>query len=331
MTRHSLEIAEGPPSSTDNWRHSPDPSAVEMSSAPRLSVNAWRNSSDIDVTRPNAAPENPFRDPKGRHQDEADEHTNHPSAAHMHQDHKEHQEDVHPAPRTTIDDDIEAARNLPKEPSPSITALNLNLPYVQPRVVHPQKTHRIFLTSRLLLQVLLFVLALISYLLAYPKVITYRAMLTGNSLGFVIVWAAVIVLAYLGDRGVRMSRYSTQGEQWKKIAKMVVIDVAVVVVWLLVCWGNTGTYSISRIMGMKWTLTDAGLRRYIVNWTNMLISFCKGRHGGGCKESWRSHASSAWEECGCGSWSTEVHAYTNYWAEANHTLGARQFRWALAR
>mgnify|MGYP003307808505 CR=1 FL=1 len=247
MTRHSLENAKSRPS-TDNWRHSPDPSAVEMSSAPRLSVNAWRNFSDIDAIRPDPAFENPFRDPNGRHQDEADEHINHPSAAHTHQDHQEHQEDVHPALRTTVDDDIEAARDLPKEPSPSITALNLNLPYVQPRVAHPQKTHRIFLTCRLLLQVLLFVLALIGYLLAYPRVITYRAMLTGNSLGFVIVWAAVIVLAYFGDRGVRMSRYSTEGEQWKKIAKMVVIDVAVVVVWLLVCWGNTGTYSISRII-----------------------------------------------------------------------------------
>lgn len=247
MTLQSLENAKSRPS-TDNWRHSPDPSAVEMSSAPRLSVNAWRNSSDIESIRPNAVSENPFRDPNDGLQDVAEEPMNPPSAAHTHQDHQEHQEDIHPTVRTIIDDDIEAARNVPKEPSPSITALNLNLPYVQPRVAHPQKTHRIFLTCRLLLQVLLFVLALIGYLLAYPRVITYRAMLTGNSLGFVIVWTAVIVLAYFGDRGVRMSRYSTEGGQWKKIAKMLVIDIAVVVVWLLVCWGNTGMYSISRTM-----------------------------------------------------------------------------------
>lgn len=251
MTRHSLENAKSRPS-IDNWRHSPDdPSAVEMSSAPRLSASAWPSSSDIDAIRPNPTSEtseNPFRDPNDGHPEEADEHINHQSAAHTHQGHQEHQEDVHSALRTTIDDDIEAARNLPKEPSPSITALNLNLPYVQSRVAHPQKTHRIFLTCRLLLQVLLFVLALIGYLLAYPRVITYRAMLAGNSLGFVIVWAAVIVLAYFGDRGVRMSRYSTEGEQWKKIAKMVVIDIAVVVLWLLVCWGNTGMYPILRIV-----------------------------------------------------------------------------------
>ena len=246
MTRHSLENAKSRP--MDNWRHSPDPSAVEMSSAPRLSVNAWRNSSDIDAIRSNPPSENPFHDPNDGQRDETNEHINPPSAAHTHQDHQDHQEDIHPALCTTFDDDMEAARNLSKEPSPSITALNLNLPYVQPRVAHPQKTHRIFLTCRLLLQVLLFVLALIGYLLAYPKVITYRAMLTGNSLGFVIVWAAVIVVAYFGDRGVRVSRYSTEGEQWKKILKMLVIDVAVVVVWLLVCWGNTGMCPISRIV-----------------------------------------------------------------------------------
>lgn len=81
---------------------------------------------------------------------------------------------------------------------------------------------------------------------------------------------------------------------------------------------------------IKWSCSDVGLRRCL-KWTNMVNSVCQRCHGGGCKESCWSYTSSAGEECGRESWSTELQAYRNFWTEANHSLDATQVPWAPVR
>ena len=233
MTRKSLERLKN--------RSSTDPSSHEMGSQPipRLSMNEWRTSADERRAAPDH--ENPFQDPSTIHRTSVDhgginqDPIHHPQTAHTHHDYQEHH-DTSPIFRTV---DIE--HGIPKAlGTPSITALPLHLPHHPSKIEHPQKFHRIFLSTRLVIQVLLFVLALIGFLLKYPKTITYTGMLTGNSLAFVLVWAVLVVLVYFTNSKMRMSRYSSQPEQWRKCVSMVVFDGMIVFVWLLVCWGNTG-------------------------------------------------------------------------------------------
>ena len=210
---------------------------------PRLSVNEWRTFAD-DIrpgpssNHPNNPGENPFRDPSTIHHDavhNSEDEIHHPSAGHTHQDHQEHH-GTSPIFRT-----VDVEHGIPKAPgTPSITALPLHLPHHPSKIEHHQKFHRIFLSIRLVIQVLLFVLALIGFLLKYPKTITYTGMLTGNSLAFALVWTVLVVLVYFTDSKMRMSRYSSPPEQWRKCVRMVVFDGMIVFVWLLVCWGNTG-------------------------------------------------------------------------------------------
>lgn len=235
--------------STDTWPH--DLHSVEMQPSPmsRLPVSAWRTSTDNDAIRtsfPASNPfqpplRNPFLDPLVTH-DEAP--IQHLSAAHTHPSHAgTHQSPFH--------GDIEAPSPpsvVPKAPgTPSITALPLHLPYDPPRSAHSQTIHRTFLFIRLGIQILLFVLSLIGFLLKYPTRITYVGMLTGNSLAFVLIWGGLLVIVYLVDGVMRMSRYSNEKEQWRKCGRMVVFDLMIVGVWLLVCWGNTGMFAFSSL------------------------------------------------------------------------------------
>ncbi len=87
------------------------------------------------------------------------------------------------------------------------------------------------------MQVVLLIGATVGFFLAYPRTITYRGMLLGNSLAFVVVWAVALMVGYclVG----RMSRFNDEREQWRHIGKVLVVDGLVLLVWLLVTWGNS--------------------------------------------------------------------------------------------